>query len=66
MSRIKIMTDSACDIPKELEEQYDIRIPVSYTHLDVYKRQALYRSVLEADAQRRFGIIPVGEREAGG
>lgn len=26
MSRIKIMTDSACDIPKELEEQYDIRI----------------------------------------
>lgn len=26
MNRIKIMTDSACDIPKELEEQYDIRI----------------------------------------
>lgn len=26
MERIKMMTDSACDIPKELEEKYDIRI----------------------------------------
>lgn len=26
MNRIKLMTDSACDIPKELEEKYDIRI----------------------------------------
>ena len=26
MNRIKIMTDSASDIPKELEEQYNIRI----------------------------------------
>ena len=26
MERIKLMTDSACDIPKELEEKYDIRI----------------------------------------
>lgn len=26
MKHIKLMTDSACDIPKELEEQYEIRI----------------------------------------
>ena len=26
MRKIKIVTDSACDIPKELEERYGIRI----------------------------------------
>ena len=26
------------------EDKYDMIIPVSYTHLDVYKRQSLYRN----------------------
>ena len=45
--RIGIITDSACDLPNDFIEREQIVIlpvtiqigPVSYTHLDVYKRQ---------------------------
>ena len=36
-------TDAALKEELAVQEELQIRTPVSYTHLDVYKRQILYR-----------------------
>ena len=41
--KIILSADSTCDLGDELRQRYHVRyypFPVSYTHLDVYKRQA--------------------------
>ena len=38
-------TDAALKEELAVQEELQIRTPVSYTHLDVYKRQDLYRGI---------------------
>ena len=42
--RFHLMEDESCEkeIKKELEKKLDRMVTVSYTHLDVYKRQVVY------------------------
>ena len=46
--------------------QDDIRItyiPVSYTHLDVYKRQEIAKANIKADISEGFTLIEVNEKD---
>ena len=44
-------TESPCDVFSQIEFPMDAFFPVSYTHLDVYKRQGW---VLPASSARKF------------
>ena len=52
------------DEKEERPEKESARTPVSYTHLDVYKRQIQYFAMTDNSAKRRGIATPAAERNS--
>ena len=50
--KIALLTDSTADLPAPMREGKPIYVAVSYTHLDVYKRQPLKLITSFASSQK--------------
>ena len=53
--------NKSCVFVKDRKCTYNNRYPVSYTHLDVYKRQVLYRynKLVLINLSTRLSVLPV-------